>query len=277
MLKLLNNQPYITLDPFIDIQGFLDLHDEFNFIIASNQDKIRTGIWSAGGHSPGHNKIFHENDLLYYVHQRAQLERQTNKDLHKKLTYFEEKNDRAGLAKFYKVKYNAMDPYNILNLRTTTKDVYSSDAHFTKEDWKCYSWIDLIDSYPKIKVWIESLPLDELGIVTIFYNEHYVPLGYHRDFNYFPLEKGDQTASYPHRQEFIWLRFNLDRQFCLFDIEDDKIIETIDVKGYSAFFNHHNWHGNFQPISYSSLTVKVEGKFSNELRKQLGIHNLEYY
>ena len=156
--------------------------------------------------------------------------------------------------------------------------VYASDAHFTDADWELYKWTDLIDSFPRIKSWIDRLPLERLGIITIFYNEHYVPLGYHRDTNYFPLEKGNNAESFPHRQEFIWLRFDLDRTFCLFDINDMGLIaNTVYVEGHSAFFNHHNWHGNFEPMDKSSLTVKIEGRFSAELRKKLGIDDLEYY
>lgn len=275
----LNGKPFLSLDPFIDIPGFLDLEDEFNFMFCSNLDKIRNGIWSAGGHSPDFPySIFHERDLLYYVNERAKVDRKSDPDLDSKIRHFEERNDRAGLSRFYKLKYGAMDPYSILNLRTTTKNVYASDAHFTDEDWDLYKWTDLIDSFPRIKSWIDRLPLERLGIITIFYNEHYVPLGYHRDTNYFPLEKGNNAESFPHRQEFIWLRFDLDRTFCLFDINDMGLIaNTVYVEGHSAFFNHHNWHGNFEPMNKSSLTVKIEGRFSAELRKKLGIDDLEYY
>lgn len=275
----LNDKPFVTLDPYIDLEGFLKLEDEFNFMFCSNLDKIRNGIWSAGGHSPDFPySIFHERDLLYYVNQRALADRKSDPELDAKIKYFEDRNDRAGLSRFYKLKYGAMDPYSILNLRTTTKNVYASDAHFTDEDWELYKWTDLIDSFPKIKEWIDQLPLEKLGIITIFYNEHYVPLGYHRDTNYFPLEKGNNSESFSHRQEFIWLRFDLGRKFCLFDINDaGQLANTVHVQGHSAFFNHHNWHGNFEPMDHSSLTVKIEGRFSADLRRNLGIDNLEYY
>lgn len=274
----INGSPYITLDNFIDIKRFLELEDEFNFIINSNWNYVRTGIWSAGGHDPDNlNNIYHEKDLLYFVHERAKKERLTNPDLDLKVRYFEERNDKAGLARFYKLKYKAIDPYCLLNLRTTTSGVYSSDARFTREQWDSYKWVDIVDKFPKIKNFITGLPLDEIGAVTIFYNEHYVPLGYHRDLNYFPLEFGNNPNTFPHRQEFIWLRFNLDRPFYLYDIEDNKITNTIPVQGHSAFFHHHNWHGNFNANPYASLTVKVEGKFSDTLRTQMGIDHLNVY
>lgn len=279
MLTIDGKRPFITLDPFLDIEGFLKLKDEFSFLMASCINESRAGVWSGGGHSPDtHHNIFHEKNLLYYVNHRAQIERRTNPDLDIKLKYFEDRNDKAGLARFYKLKYQAFDPYVLLNLRTTTSGVYSSDARFTREQWDSYKWLDIVDKFPKIKKFITSLPLDEIGAVTVFYNDHYIPLGYHRDYNYFPLEKGDSPKSFPHRQEFIWLRFDLDRSFNILDIDEKgTVINSVPVEGHAAYFHHHNWHGNFEPITYSSLTLKVEGKFSDELRKQMGIDHLDVY
>ena len=133
--------------------------------------------------------------------------------------------------------------------------------------------------YKEIIDFAESLPFDKLGVVTVFYNEHFVPLGYHRDVNLFPIERKEKNVSYKHRQELIWLRFDLDRPFYLFDIdtENGEVIESVPVEGYSAFFNHHNWHGNFNSHSESSITIKFEGKFTDKFRKLIGIDDLEYY
>jgi hypothetical protein len=61
------------------------------------------------------------------------------------------------------------------------------------------------------------------------------------------------------------------------DEKTGTIKEQVPVQGYSVFFNHHNWHGSFDNYPNSSITVKVEGKFTDEFRKQIGIDNLEYY
>jgi len=278
----INNKPFITLDEHLDIPRLLSLEDEFTFLLCNNWKNIRTGVWNAGGHAPediyADTEVFREKGLLYYVYEQANIDRKIDEDLNRHLSHFEAMNDRHALGRYLKVKYGAFDPYNVLNLRKTSSSNYAADAYWFKdEDWDTYSWVDYIDDYQKIKDFILDLPLDRIGIVTVFYNEHYVPLGQHRDFNYFPREMGNKPETFPHRQELIWFRFDLDRPFSLFDIEDGKITKTVPVEGYTAFFNHHNWHGSIEPGRKSSITVKVEGRFTPDFRKKIGVDNLEYY
>jgi hypothetical protein len=280
----LNGKPFITLDPYLDIPKMLSLRDEWEFLLCKSWDKIRTGVWNAGGHAPddiyGPYEIFREKGLLYYVYERANEDRKTNPKLDEQLKYFEDRDDKHGLSRLLKLKYGAFDPYNILNIRKTVSSHYAADAYiFTEEDWNTYSWVDYIGEFPNIKNFVESLPMDRLGIVTVFYNEHYIPLGHHRDFNYFPRERGNKPETFPHRQELIWFRFDIDRPFYLFDLDEKsgKIKDAVPVEGHAAFFNHHNWHGNFDSYSKSSITVKVEGRFTPEFREQIGVNNLEYY
>lgn len=253
-MLFINNKPYIVLDEFIDIEKLLSLEDEFYFLMSTTQLYQRIGIWSAGGHDPSFkNAIDHESDMLYFVHHRANVERKTNKQLDNYISQFEKKNDLAGLARFYKLKYKAFDPYTILNIRNIVGE--------------SYEWLPIIQDFPNIKNFIESLPLENIGVITIFYNEHYVPLSYHRDFGYFPLDNNKKDRD-PTQSEFIWMRFNLDREFCIFDITEKTINQTYKVEGYSIYFNDHNWHGNFKPLNFSSITLKVEGQFKNYIREK---------
>jgi hypothetical protein len=281
----LNGKPYISLDKYLPIDKMLSLKNEWEFLLSSNQHNIRTGVWNAGGHSPEdyeHTPEIHrEKGLLYYAYRKANEDRKTDVELDKHLRHFEETKDQHGLSRYLKLRYKAFDPYNVLNIRKTTGPFYAADAYtFTDKEWEMYHWVDYIDQFPNLKNFIENdLPLDNIGVVTVFYNEHFVPQCYHRDFNYFPFEMGNKPETFPHRQELIWFRFELDRPFYLFDIDETNgnIKQQVPVEGYSAFFNHHNWHGSFDNYPYSSVTVKVEGKFTDEFRKQIGIDNLEYY
>lgn len=281
----INGKPYINLDKYLNIEKMLSLKNEWEFLLASHSDAIRTGVWNAGGHSPedyySAPAIHREKGLLYYVYRQANEDRKTDTDLDKHLKHFEDKNDLHGLSRYLKLRYDAFDPYNVLNVRKTTGPYYAADSYtFTDDDWKNYYWEDYMKDFPNLKNFIlEELPLDRIGVVTVFFNEHYVPQSFHRDYNYFPYEFGNKPDTFPHRQELIWMRFDLNRPFYLFDmdIEKGEIKEQIPVEGYSAFFNHHNWHGSFDNFPGTSVTVKVEGRFTDEFRKQLGIDNLEYY
>lgn len=281
----LNGKPYINLDPYLPIDKMLSLKHEWEFLLSSKASGIRTGVWNAGGHAPEDYEknpaIHREKGLLYYVYRKANEDRKNDLELDKHLTHFESANDQPGLARYLKLRYKAFDPYNVLNVRKTTGPFYAADAYtFTEDDWKLYHWESYMDDFPNLKNFVEQeLPLEKIGVVTVFFNEHYVPQCYHRDFNYFPFEKGNKPETFPHRQELIWFRFELDRPFYLFDLDEKAgiIKQQIPVEGHSAFFNHHNWHGSFDSYPYSSVTVKVEGKFTNEFRKQIGLDNLEYY
>lgn len=285
MLLTINKNPYITLDNYLNIDKMLSLKSEWEFLITSKRQHIRTGVWNAGGHAPEDiydaPAVHREKGLLYYVYRQADEERKHDSKLDKYLKHFEDTNDKYGLAMFLKLRYQAFDPYHVLNIRKTTGPFYAADAYsFTEDDWEKYYWEDYVDEFPNLKNFIlNDLPLDKIGVVTVFYNEHYIPLGYHRDFNYFPFEKGNKPETFPHRQELIWFRFDLERPFYVYDIDEKSgtVNQSIPIQGYSAFFNHHNWHGNFEPYPKSSITVKVEGRFTPEFRKQIGVNNLEYY
>jgi len=272
----INGHPFIKLDNHIDIKKILDLKDDFNFLFSSRLEKARTGTFHIGGLDPNNiPNVFRETDILYLTLKRANLERQTDKDLDEKLSHFESTQDNAGLVRYLKLRYRSYDPYNIMQIRSTNLKLYSADAlTFTNKEWDSYNWMDGVN--PKIVDALESLPFKNLGTVTLFVNEHYIPLGYHRDFNYLPDEKGNMPNTFPHRQEMIWVRFDLDRPFYLIDIKGDEVNQT-EIEGYSVFYNHHNWHGNFTGIPFSSLTMKIEGAFTEEFRKQIGVDNLDHY
>lgn len=283
MFKI-KNRSYICLDQFIDIDKHLSLRHQWEFITASKIGESKTGVWNCGGHDPAvvfnNPEIFKERNILYYSLLQANKDRKTDHELDKHLSYFEDTNDKVGLGRYLKVRYKSFDPYNILQLRTSDKSLHAADAYtFTDDDWNSYSWKEWAYDFPDIIKFSEGLPFDRLGVITIFYNEHFVPLGYHRDLSLFPFERNETYENQKHRQELIWMRFDLDRPFYLFDIDSaaGKIKESVPVEGYSAFFNHHNWHGNLNAYGESSITLKFEGKFTDEFRRLIGIDNLEYY
>lgn len=284
MLLKIKDKPFINLDNFLDIEQHLKLKHVWEFLIAQKHRETKKGVWNAAGHNPDeiYNRklIFREQDLLYYSMTRANKDRSDDSELDQHLRYFESTGDKEGQARYLKLRYGSFDPYNILHLRMTNKRLYAADAFtFSEDDWNSYSWETWMNDFPEIKSFAESLPFDYLGVVSAFYNEHYIPLGYHRDLNFFPYERGNNPNPFPHRQELIWFRFDLDRPFKLFDIDSStgEVLETVPVEGYSAFFNHHNWHGNFDPYPNSTITLKFEGKFTDEFRKLVGIDDLNYY
>jgi hypothetical protein len=284
-MRTINGKPFITLDNYINVEKMLSFKHDWEFLLCSRWQDIRTGVWNAGGHSPedyyNAPEIFREKGLLYYIYRQVNEDRKTDADLDRHVKHFEDTKDQHGLSRYLKLRYRAFDPYNVLNVRKTTGPYYAADSYtFTDEDWKNYYWCDYMKDYPHLVNFIEKeLPMDRIGVVTVFWNEHFIPQGFHRDYNYFPYEMGNKPDAFPHRQELIWFRFDLSRPFYIFDLDipNGKVINQYPMDGYSAFFNHHQWHGSFDNYPETSVTVKVEGRFTDEFREKLGLKHLPYY
>jgi len=272
MISKIGNEHYYSLDKYLDLSHFLSLRNDLNFLVSKEWKNFRSGIWNAAGHSPtiidNCPNIFREKDFLYFCYHRANKDRKHNKELDCQLDFFEKHQDKEGLSKFLKLSYNAFDPYYILNL-----------SEFDEELKKYKLFDNIVKEHTKIQEFILSLPFQTLGRITVFYNEHYVPLGHHRDYNYWPFEEGDIPQPQPHRNEFIWLRFDLNREFYLYDIDEysGEVTDSVKILGHSAFFNDVNWHGNISSYSNSTVTIKICGEFTDKLRKDLGIDSLSYY
>ena len=128
-----------------------------------------------------------------------------------------------------------------------------------------HDWVD-----DPIKSWVHSLPFERFDVVSLFLSDHYVPLKYHRDYNFFPYEKGDVRETPKTLQDIIWFRFDKNRAFNFYELDDaGNVIKEYNVEGYSSTFNHFNWHGNVSSHDTATVTIKIEGKFTDEFRKQI--------
>ena len=240
MLLLENGLVTQSLDSHLDIEKFLSLEDEFYYLFASNYDKT-WDVWNAGGIPFDINwEYLDKSPMLYKTLHKV-------RDLDPMISKFDNK---AALAYYLKLKYKCFSPYKILHLNV--------DGEPIKE------WVT-----PAIQDWIKSLPFETVDLVSLFYNDHFCPLKYHRDYDYFPVEEGWKGVP-DTLQDVIWFRFDLSRGFNFYDIDSNgNILSTYPVEGYSSTFNHYNWHGNTEIQESSSITVKVEGKFTEEFRKKI--------
>ena len=241
MLLLKNNQVTFSLDPFLDIENFLSLKDEFYYLFANNYQKTKD-VWNAGGIPFELNwKYLTEHPMLYKTFHLF-------KDVD---PYINKLPDKTAIAYYLKLKYGCFSPYKILHLNEYKQPL---------EDWVT----------PAIKDWIGTLPYSSIDHISFFFNDHFCPLKYHRDYNYFPVEHGYSADPPDTLQDIIWLRFDTDRGFNFYDIDDNgNIIATYPVQGYSSTFNHYNWHGNTEHSDVPSLTVKLEGTFTKEFKEKI--------
>lgn len=257
MIPLHKNKIFINLDDQIDLDNFFRLEDEFYQLFSTNYYRS-SSVWASGGLDLNSNhEYFKDNKFLYSVFH-------SNDFTFDHTTKFENngqgKNQKKWteeLAIYLQLKYNAINPYRFLHLINHD----NKDLH----DW--------VHERPQIVEFIKKLPFESFSNISLIFTPKFIPQGYHRDFNLYPFEKPktDQLTKIPELNlDVVWCRFNLDREFYLYDIDDQgNILEELPFKGYFSMFNHFNWHGNLKPAKAASLTVKFEGTLYRNFKQKI--------
>jgi hypothetical protein len=242
-MPLSNDKILISLDSYLDVEQFLSLKDEFYYFYSRHQ-KNAVSTWTAGSISEDLDwEYFKTHPILYHTYHK-----------NKTFGHVEElkQNNPEALATYLQLHFGAFNPYRILKLKTDSGD-----------------YKDFVDSHA-IKNWVDTLPFDQVNCVDLFYADHYVPLGFHRDYNYFPIEDGDNRTPPEEMTELIWFRFDLSREFYVYEFDENgRTINYGRAKGYSITFDDRDWHGNFLSCNSSSITLKVEGKLTEDFKKQI--------
>jgi hypothetical protein len=68
--------------------------------------------------------------------------------------------------------------------------------------------------------------------------------------------------------EFIWFRTNLNKPFCLLNPDNNK---KRYVESYSAWFDTCNQFHGADPHTGLAFSIRVDGTFSDEFRKQIPV------
>ena len=201
--------------------------------------------WNAGSIEPNCSwKYLMDTPYLYYALHKAKDDKYAQDLLRN--------NKKDGLAKYLELNYSGFDPYIFMHINEY------DDGSFKK-------FVPI-----EICQWAYELPLERLDLISILYNKHHVPLKYHRDFNFFPIEEGNKPEVPDTLQDVIWLRFDLNRHLYLYDFDTlGNITDMAKFEGYSVNFKQYNWHGNIDGYHKSTMTVKVEGKFTQEFKDKI--------
>jgi hypothetical protein len=128
--------------------------------------------------------------------------------------------------------------------------------------------------FPNVVNWVEDMItnniFEHVGRVIFFVCEHGGYPFEHRDLD--GNNGTDQTYS-PHRNEFIHIRPNTKKAFYLWDPEKKN---KIYINTQAAWWNDQDWHGG-EMIMEQSYGLRIDGKFTQEFRKKLGIDHLGEY
>ena len=240
--------------PFIDASSFLPMEDlkllEKEICLGIAKSKINSGIYGPGVKD---EEVFKSVIGLF---QKYANSGNTDDLLILKELNFDQ------LSTFFKLYEGMYSASTVVYIRDFIEQK-SFKSYQKKAKADATKYTDNAKNFPNLIKWIERLPFEEIGRVLFFIHEHDCKLLIHRD----------GPAYFPHKNEFLWLNPVGKKLFFIYD-------ETKDQKHYintsAAFFNDLDMHGG-DPIPTMSWSLRIDGKFTNDFRKQLNIDDLENY
>lgn len=270
MIRGINGQTYVNMDPYLDMDGFKSLHYKICRGFAESRHFAKEGTWMAPG--------FNMKDLSYRIGWKpifeALKEYQALPDDHpiKKESIdlymnIKDHQTRNRFTRFLKMAMGAYDPYIYYFL------------------WEEGSWDDrtaerkLTDEaayFPEVVQWVENLRkeniFDHIGRVIFFVCDHDGIPFEHRDLD---AKNGiwEKEQYSPHRNEFIHIRPNTKKGFYIWDPDTQ---DKTWLNCNAAWWNDQDFHGGEQ-IMEQSYSLRIDGKFTEDFRKKLGIDHLESY
>ena len=267
VLKGINGQAYFDMSAHLNLQEFDNLQPEIIRGFAEAREFAKEGTWMAPGFTFNNmSYLLHWKPIYQAAEEFAQLpDNDPIKIAGLKLMPLDFKNfqQRNKFTRYLKMAMGAYDPYIYYYL------------------WEEGSWDDRTaprkltpeaEYFPNVVKWVEQLQgtiFENIGRVIFFHCEHDGIPFEHRDLD----AKNGMDVTFPHRNEFIHIRPNTKKAFYLWDPEtkDKTYLNT-----RAAWWNDQDWHGG-ERIMEQSYSLRIDGKFTEEFRKQLGIENVDTY
>jgi hypothetical protein len=267
MIKGINGKPYFDLEDHLDMNVFDSLQPEILSGFALSRHYAKEGTWMAPG--------FTFDDMSYRVHWKPIYESMQEfmalpdtdpikqggmKLMPKDFKNFQERNI---FTRYLKMAMGSYDPYIYYYLwEEGSWDNRTAPRKLTPE----------ATYFPNVVKWIESLigtVFEDIGRVIFFHCEaDGIPFE-HRDLD----AKNGVNVVKPHRNEFVHIRPNTKKAFYIWDPEKKN---KVYLNTRAAWWNDVDWHGG-ERIMEQSYSLRIDGKFTEEFRKKLGIDHLETY
>jgi hypothetical protein len=260
MIKTIANQPWISFDKHVDIDGLNALKIETCKAFAQSWSvgHVLPSVAGIGPNWPdGSGKLptpvgRELVDVMHYT------KRDVNAVGHKELVELTKDINSYGYMFLKLIGDNLGIGYN-LYLRAPTSQDYN-DKHLESKT----TWTKAASNFKPLIKWVQDQNIfNEIGRVVVFFNDQDQHCLMHRDRSSLnPVEKPDN---------FIWLNLFPDRkQFYIFDGETG---EEFPVTSQVAWFDTENWHAS-KGSPYAAFSIRFDGVFSD---KWLAKTNLENY
>lgn len=267
MIKGINGIPYFNLEQHLDMDVFDKLQPEILSGFALAREYAKEGTWMAPGftfeqmsYQPNWKPIYKAWEEFMALPDTDPIKQAGMPLMPKDFKNFQQRNV---FTRYIKHAMGAYDPYIYYFL------------------WEEGSWDDrtaprkLTDEaayFPNVVKWVESMVgtiFQDIGRVIFFHCEaDGIPFE-HRDLD----AKNGVNVVKPHRNEFIHIRPNTKKAFYLWDPEKKN---KIYLNTRAAWWNDVDWHGG-ERIMEQSYSLRIDGKFTDEFRKKLGIDHIETY
>jgi hypothetical protein len=267
MIKGINNQPYIDLEQYLDMDTFDKLQPEIYRGFAEAREFAKEGTWMEPG--------FTFKDMSYPIYWKPIYQaiqeflalpddnpiKQGGIDLYRD---FKDYKIRNKFTRYIKHAMGAYDPYVYYFLYEEGNWDHRGAPRTKTEE---------AQFFPNVVNWVEQTLeagiFEHIGRVIFFHVEaDGIPFE-HRDLD----AKNGVDVIKPHRNEFIHIRPNTKKAFYIWDPEKkNKIYLNTRV----AWWNDVDWHGGEQ-IMEQSYSLRIDGKFTDAFRKKLGIDHIDLY
>jgi hypothetical protein len=256
------------MEKYLDMETFEKLQPEIMHGFAAAREFAKEGTWMAPG--------FTFEDMSYTLNWKpiyqALEEFQSLADdnpikvegMKLMPSDFGDYKQRNKFTRYLKMALGAYDPYIYYFLwEEGSWDDRTAERKLTEE----------AEHFPGIVNWTEQLIKDNIfehiGRVIFFHCEaDGVPFE-HRDLD----AKNGMNQTFPHKNEFIHIRPNTKKAFYLWDPETKN---KTYLNTRAAWWNDQDWHGG-ERIMEQSYALRIDGKFTQEFRKTLGIDQIESY
>jgi hypothetical protein len=263
----INGQPYLDLEQYLDMKSFDQMQPEIYLGFAEARHFAKEGTWMKPGFTWEESSyIINWKPIPYAIEEFLSLPdndpiKVAGMPLYKEFSNYEQRNK---FTRYLKMAMGAYDPYIYYFL------------------WEEGSWDDRTAArklteeakyFPNVVSWVENLMnnkiFEHIGRVIFFHCEAGGIPFEHRDLD----AKNGINVSYPHRNEFIHIRPNTKKSMYVWDPEKKN---KIYINSRAAWWNDQDWHGG-EMIMEPSYSLRIDGRFTEDFRKKLGIDHLENY
>lgn len=266
MIHTINGQPFINLDPFIDVEQLMSMKEQLCHAFTDawlGLGKGNQALPSVAGHPanwPNNTPNKEETHLPQYpgFELSGAVYKTLNDETmpgHKTVKHYFDNGHPSYANMFLKLMGENQGIGYQLFIRQPTTSNYAEKhlADKTKESLYYDRFVFFLD-------WLKTQKIfKEIGRALIFFNDQDQYCLVHRDHNQF-----NEVAE---PDQFIWLTVFPDRK--KFFVLDGETGERHYFNCHAAWFDTANWHGS-DPSPYAAFSIRVDGTFTKSWCKKIG-------